>query len=102
FIQLRLWTWATAVVLLAVLVQMHLGALLLAPVVAVLFLLSRPDRRAWLVAALGAVLAAALFLPYLAFEAAHQPDFLPRRLGSGGGSAWWGVGRCCMCVCSTP
>lgn len=73
------WSWAGAVILLGVLVQLHLGALLLAPVLLVLLGLDVWWRRSWsalLPAIVGAVVAAASFGPYLAYEAAHRGDVL--------------------------
>jgi hypothetical protein len=87
------WPWAAAVFLLAILVQLHLGALLLAPVIAVLFALSRPRWPAWIGAAAGVAAGGTLFAPYLAYEFQHQPaNFLPSLLAAAGGRPGWGFG----------
>jgi 4-amino-4-deoxy-L-arabinose transferase-like glycosyltransferase len=69
------WLWCGAVAALGALVQVHLGALLLAPAVALLLALST-SPRALAGAALGAALVALAFAPYLLFEAGHRSDFL--------------------------
>jgi 4-amino-4-deoxy-L-arabinose transferase-like glycosyltransferase len=72
------WPWAAAFIALGGLVQIHLGALLLAPVLTVLLALDMWRRRSWsplLPAAIGAAVIAALFTPYLAFEITHRAGF---------------------------
>lgn len=73
------WAWAGAVIALGALVQIHLGALLLAPVLAILLADDARRQRSWrpvLPAALGALIVAAGFAPYLAFEFSHRTNFL--------------------------
>ncbi|MFI5266964.1 MAG: glycosyltransferase family 39 protein [Chloroflexota bacterium] len=72
------WLWAGAILALGALIQIHLGALLLAPVLAVLLVLDMRRRRSWrplLPAVIGAVGVAALFAPYLAYEVTHRAGF---------------------------
>jgi 4-amino-4-deoxy-L-arabinose transferase-like glycosyltransferase len=89
------WPWAAAVLLLAVLVQLHLGALLLAPVLVVVLLLDawrRRSARPVAMAAAGAALAAIAFLPYLVHEASRRPDFLASLRGAAQGTSSWSDG----------
>ncbi len=69
------WLWAGAILAFGGLTQIHLGALLLAPVLAVLLAADIWRRRSWrpaVGAAAGGVAVAALFAPYLVFEVSHR------------------------------
>ena len=73
------WLWFGAVLAMAGLVQIHLGALLLAPVLVLLVGVDAWRRRSWrpvLGAAAGALAGAALFAPYLLTETSRRPNFL--------------------------
>jgi len=86
------WLWAAAVLALGALVQIHLGALLLAPVLAVLLALDVWRRRSWGQVApvlVGLGLVAALFAPYLAYETGRRPNFLGIVGGAAQGTAAW-------------
>jgi len=88
----RSWCWAGAVLALGALVQIHLGALLLAPALAVLVGLDAWGRRSWrplLAAAVGGAGVIAGFGPYLIFEASHRGDFLAMVAGYVQGTPAW-------------
>jgi hypothetical protein len=86
------WRWAGAFAALAVLVQLHLGAALAAPVVVGFWFVDvlRGRRGALMAGVAGLALGGALFAPYLAYELAHKIGFLALLGGAAGGSggAW--------------
>ena len=86
------WLWASAVLALGALVQIHLGALLLAPVLAVLLAVDTRRGRSWqplLSAAIGAAAVTALFAPYLVFEVSQRPGFFAQVGSYVRGSPGW-------------
>ncbi|HEU0169229.1 MAG TPA: hypothetical protein VFS62_15740 [Chloroflexota bacterium] len=84
--------WLVAFAALGVLVQLHLGAALAAPLVGGLWLADVLGRRRGALAGgiVGLAVGAAVFAPYVAYELAHKSAFLSQ-LGSaagGAGGAW--------------
>ncbi len=86
------WAWAGALLALGALVQIHLGALLLVPVVALLLALDLWRRGSWrpaLPATLGLAVVLAAFAPYAVYEARGRPAFLGIVGGAAQGTPGW-------------
>ncbi len=94
FVDGRRWLLAVALVTLAALIQIHLAALALAPLLTLLVLWELISQRRqgaaarlWQPLALGVALGALLYLPYLAADAQQGWVNVRGFLGQGGGSA---------------